>query len=76
MDTACNPPTRNSRWSRDPAIGDDGEPVTVYPTERDIEIFKLLGRYRYLPSDYIHAFIRHSISIAEPLWIDGPRSSR
>lgn len=49
--------TRNSRWSRDPAIGNGGEPVMVYPTERDIEIFKLLVRYRYLPSDYIHAFI-------------------
>ena len=29
----------------------------VYPTERDIEIFKLLVRFRYLPSDYIHAFV-------------------
>ena len=29
----------------------------MYPTDRDIEIFKLLTRYRYLPSDYIHAFV-------------------
>ena len=29
----------------------------MYPTERDIEIFKLLVRFRYLPSDYIHAFV-------------------
>jgi hypothetical protein len=26
-------------------------------TERDIEIFKLLARYRYLPSTFIHAFV-------------------
>ena len=57
MDAIPQKQTRNSRWSRDPAIGNGGEPVTVYPTERDIEIFKLLARYRYLPSDYIHAFI-------------------
>ena len=36
---------------------DDGDAVVVYPTDRDIGIFKLLTRYRYLPSDYIHAFI-------------------
>jgi len=57
MDAIPQKQTRNSRWSRDPAIGNGGEPVTVYPTERDIEIFNLLARYRYLPSDYIHAFI-------------------
>ena len=48
---------RSSRWSRDPAVGRDGAAVAVYPTERDIEIFKLLVRFRYLPSDYIHAFV-------------------
>src|SRR5438477_12161665 len=47
---------RNSRWTRDPIMG-DGHAITVYPTDRDIEIFKLLTRYRYLPSDYIHAFV-------------------
>lgn len=26
-------------------------------TRRDIEIFKLLNRYRYLPSNFIHAFV-------------------
>ena len=26
-------------------------------TARDVEIFKLLGRYRYLRSTYIHAFV-------------------
>jgi len=38
-------------------IGLAGAPRTVYPTERDIEIFQLLVRYRYLPSDTIHAFV-------------------
>lgn len=56
MDAQTSPLRRNSRWTRDPII-DDGEPVVAYPTERDIEIFRLLARYRYLPSDYIHAFI-------------------
>lgn len=48
--------SRNSRWTRDP-INDDGHAVAVCPTDRDVEIFKLLTRYRYLPSDYIHAFV-------------------
>jgi hypothetical protein len=57
MDATVEKQTRNSRWSRDPAIGRAGAAVAVYPTERDIEIFKLLVHFRYLPSDYIHAFI-------------------
>ncbi len=57
MATALQQPKRNSRWSRDPVIGNTGAPRSVYPTQRDIEIFKLLVRYRYLPSDTIHAFI-------------------
>jgi hypothetical protein len=52
--------SRNSRWTRNPVV-DDGQAVAVYPTDRDIEIFKLLTRYRYLPSDYIHAFIGGSM---------------
>jgi hypothetical protein len=49
--------TRNSRWSRDPVVGSSGNAVVARPTDRDIEIFKLLVRFRYLPSDYIHAFV-------------------
>jgi hypothetical protein len=49
--------TRNSRWSRDPVLGSDGAALVVRPTARDIAIFKLLVRFRYLPSDYIHAFV-------------------
>ena len=56
MDARLNKTRRSSRWTRDPVL-DDGEAVVVYPTDRDIEIFKLLTRYRYLPSDYIHAFV-------------------
>ena len=47
---------RTSRWSRDPIV-DGGAPVVARITDRDVEIFKLLSRYRYLPSDDIHAFI-------------------
>ena len=57
MDAILDTAARNSRWSRDPVVGRGGAAVAVYPTERDIEIFKLLVRFRYLPSDYIHAFV-------------------
>ena len=57
MDATLHTKARNSRWSRDPVAGRDGAAAAVYPTERDIEIFKLLVRFRYLPSDYIHAFV-------------------
>jgi len=62
MDSLTTPARlRNSRWTRD-AVTDDGRAVVVYPTDRDVEIFKLLTRYRYLPSDYIHAFVGGSMS--------------
>ncbi len=61
MDATPQKQSRNSRWTREP-VKDDGHAVVVYPTERDIEIFKLLTRYRYLPSDYIHAFVGGSMS--------------
>ena len=35
----------------------DGGARPAILTERDIEIFKLLARFRYLPSDYIQAFV-------------------
>lgn len=57
MDAIPEKRSRNSRWSRDPVIGRTGLPTAVYPTDRDIEIFKLLVRFRDLPSDYIHAFV-------------------
>jgi hypothetical protein len=61
MDAVAEKLPRNSRWTRE-AVTDDGRAVVVYPTDRDIEIFKLLTRYRYLPSDYIHAFVGGSMS--------------
>ncbi|WP_423889528.1 hypothetical protein [Bradyrhizobium sp.] len=57
MDAVVEKKSRNSRWSRDPVRGRDGSAIAIYPTERDIEIFKLLARYHYLSSDYIHAFV-------------------
>src|ERR1700691_514099 len=57
MDATPQKSSRNSRWSREPVIGSAGAPRAVYPTERDIDIFKLLVRFRYLPADYIHAFV-------------------
>lgn len=57
MDAIRDTQTRNSRWSRDAVVDRRGAPAVARPTERDIEIFKLLVRFRYLPSDYIHAFV-------------------
>ncbi|MGH6671903.1 MAG: hypothetical protein ACRECV_08005, partial [Xanthobacteraceae bacterium] len=57
MQSASKRHVRNSRWSRDPVAGRAGAAVAVYPTERDIAIFQLLVRFRYLPSDAIHAFV-------------------
>ena len=31
-------------------------------TDRDIAVFKLLDRYRYLPSNFIHAFVGGNVS--------------
>jgi hypothetical protein len=57
MDRAPETHTRNSRWSRDPVTDRGGGVVAVYPTDRDVEIFKLLAHFRYLPADYIRAFV-------------------
>jgi hypothetical protein len=52
---------RNSRWTRDPVF-ERGTPLSACITERDIEVFKLLARYRYLPCDDIHAFVGGSFA--------------
>jgi hypothetical protein len=52
---------RNSRWTRDPVV-ENGAPLSACITERDIDIFKLLARFRYLPSDDIHAFVGGSFA--------------
>lgn len=53
--------TRNSRWDREPKRDRSGEPIVARLTEADIDIFKLLGRYRYLPSDYLAALTGRSL---------------
>ena len=52
---------RNSRWDREPKLSSDGKAVVARLTEDDITIFKLLGRYRYLPSDYLAALSGRSL---------------
>ena len=52
----------NSRWDSNPVIDQAGNACTAKLTERDIEIFKLLVRYRYLPGDDIHAFVGGSLN--------------
>jgi hypothetical protein len=54
-DTA--PRIRTSRWTRDAVVSKNGTATAVCPTDRDIEIFRLLARFRYLPADYIQAFV-------------------
>jgi hypothetical protein len=51
---------RNSRWDREPVLS-GGKPRIAALTSRDIEAFKLLARYRYLPLDDIHAFVGGSL---------------
>jgi hypothetical protein len=52
MDIATNTDSlsRRSRWGRQ-----GNKPAQLI--ERDLDIFRLLQRYRYLPADYIHAFV-------------------
>ena len=53
--------TRNSRWDREPKLDKAGKPVVARLSEDDLPILKLLGRYRYLPSDYLAALTGRSL---------------
>ena len=53
--------TRNSRWDREPKRNKSGKPFIARLSEDDIAIFKILGRYRYLPSDYLAALTGRSL---------------
>ena len=53
--------TRNSRWDREPKRNKSGEPFIARLSEDDIAILKILGRYRYLPSDYLAALTGRSV---------------
>lgn len=53
--------TRNSRWDREPKLDSTGKPIVARLSEGDLTIFKLLGRYRYLPSDYLAALTGRSL---------------
>ena len=61
MDAITQRKKWNSRWDDNPVVDQDGNVCTAKLTERDIEICKLLVRYRYLPSDDIHAFVGGSL---------------
>jgi len=53
---------RNSRWNREAKLDRAGQPIVVCLSAGDLEILKLLGRYRYLPSDYLAALTGRSLS--------------
>lgn len=53
--------SRNSRWDREPQLDRSGKPVIARLSAADFEILRLLGRYRYLPSDHIAALTRRSL---------------
>ena len=53
--------TRNSRWDREPKLDKAGKPIVARLSEDDLAILKLLGRYRYLPSDYLAALTGRSL---------------
>lgn len=49
---------RSDRWGDDPVLNKNGEPAVVRrPTDRDIEIFRLLNRYRALDPRHIALFL-------------------
>jgi hypothetical protein len=52
---------RNSRWDRAPKLDKAGRPTVARLSEDDLAILKLLGRYRYLPSDYLAALSGRSL---------------
>jgi hypothetical protein len=52
---------RNSRWDTAPLLDRNGRPKTAVVTARDIETFSPLIRHRYLPVDYLHAFVGGSL---------------
>jgi hypothetical protein len=52
---------RNSRWDREPKLDKAGKPIVARLSEDDLAILKLLGRYRYLPSDYLASLTRRSL---------------
>jgi len=52
---------RNSRWDREPKLDKAGKPIVARLSEDDLAILKLLGRYRYLPSDYLAALTGRSL---------------
>src|SRR5262245_1482691 len=56
---------RNSRWSREPKLTKAGEPIVARLSQDDLAILKLLGRYRYLPSDYIAALTGRSLPVLQ-----------
>lgn len=62
MGAITQPKKWNSRWDDNPVVDQDGDACTAKLTPRDIEIFKLLVRYRYLPGDDIHAFVGGSLN--------------
>ncbi len=53
--------TRNSRWDREPKLDRSGKPAIARLSDDDITIFRLLARYRYLPSDYLAALSGRSL---------------
>lgn len=55
------PKERNSRWDREPKLTTAGKAVVARITEDDITIFSILGRYRYLPSDYLAVLTGRSL---------------
>src|SRR5216684_5423780 len=52
---------RNSRLDREPKLDRAGRPIVARLSAEDLEILKLLGRHRYLPSDYLAALTGRSL---------------
>jgi hypothetical protein len=50
-------PTRNSRWTRHPVLDHRGRPKRARLTTDDLDILRLLARYRYLLAEEIAALV-------------------
>ena len=57
MDAITPKEHRNSRWDREPVLDENGKPKIAKITSRDLNIiFPKLAAYRYLSTDFLHAF--------------------
>jgi hypothetical protein len=59
---------RSSRWTDEPVLDKAGKPLVATIQDSDLPIFKVLNRYRYMRSSYLHKFVpRYHTSLLKRL---------